>query len=83
MRMDGAPVKIADRELNHLRKIADKPTVPKAKLPKAGRAYRIVGLGFDGLLGRVLRCTSTRCFVSVEGFSQPLQIPPSLLQEKA
>lgn len=79
--MDGTRARIADRELNHLRKIADKPTVPASQLPLPGRSYRIVGLGFDGLLGRVIRCTSSKCFVDVEGFAQPLQIPPSLLQE--
>lgn len=81
MRFEGALIRIADRELNHLRKIADKPAVPASQLPRTGRSYRIVGLGFDGLLGRVIRCTSTKCFVDVDGFAQPLQIPPSLLQE--
>lgn len=82
MRFEGALVRIADRELDHLRKVADKPSVPARELPRTGRSYRIVGLGFDGLLGRVLRCTHNKCFVAVEGFAQPLQIPPSLLQEK-
>lgn len=80
--IDGKLIRIADRELNHLRKIADKPAVPASKLPRPGRSYRIVGLGFDGLLGKVLRCTSSKCFVAVDGFAQPLQIPPSLLHEK-
>lgn len=82
MRVEGALVRIADRELNHLRKIADKPMVKASQLPRAGRSYRIVGLGFDGLTGRVITATPSKCMVAIEGFAQPLQIPPSLLQEK-
>lgn len=79
--VDGKLIRIADRELNHLRKIADKPAVPASKLPRPGRSYRIVGLGFDGLLGKVVSCTQRKCFVQVEGFAQPLQIPPGLLSD--
>lgn len=79
MRVEGGLVLIADGELNHLRKIADKPTMPAHQLPRAGRTYRIVGLGFDGLQGKVIRCSSNKCFVSVEGFAQPLQVPPRML----
>jgi hypothetical protein len=83
MRFEGALIRIADRELDHLRKVADKPLMPASQLPRPGRAYRIVGLGFDGLSARVITCTTSKCFVAVEGFAQPLQIPPSLLHEKA
>lgn len=81
MFFDGALVRIADHELNHLRKVADKPVVPVTQLPRAGRSYRIQGLGFDGLKGTVLSCTPTKCFVEVKGFAHPLQIPPSLLEQ--
>ena len=82
MLFDGARVVIADRDLDPLRRIADKPKVKAADLPKPGALVSVNGLGFEGLRAKVLACTQTYATVAVEGFRQPIKVPPSLLLKK-
>jgi hypothetical protein len=75
--------RVPDRQLEPLRSIADKPLVPAHKLPRPGQRLRFASGPFQGLSAKVIRCTQRYATVAVEGFAQPLQVPPCILQEKA
>jgi transcription antitermination factor NusG len=79
MRVDGVLTRIADRELEPLRKIAEKPLVKARDLPRPGARVRFNEGPFEGLRGKVLACSQRYASVTVEGFSQPIQVPPCLL----
>lgn len=82
MHFEGMLVRIADHQLEPLRRIADKPLLPAHKLPKAGQRLRFNSGPFQGLIAKVIRCTQRFATVSVEGFAQPLQVPPAFLGER-
>lgn len=82
MRIDGALVRIADRELEPLRRVAQQPLVAASKLPRPGEVRRFSTGPFQGLRAKIIACTQRYCSVTVDGFSQPLQVPPSILQKK-
>lgn len=75
-------VRIPDAQLVPLRKIDTQPKDKPIKLPAIGSIVRLTGPAFGGLDGMVLKASRNYVSVSVEGFAQPLKIPPSLLQEK-
>lgn len=81
MRIDGALVRVADRELEPLRKIAHQPLIAASKLPRPGETRRFSAGPFQGLTAKIIRCTQRYCSVTVEGFARPLQVPPSILQK--
>lgn len=79
----GRLVRVRDRELEALRKAADKPMIKARDLPKAGTIVHFTGAAFGGLKGKILKCNATYCEVDVEGFAQPFKIAPSLIQRMA
>lgn len=81
MRIDGVLVRIADRELATLRKIDMQPRDPVKNLPKIGAVMRFIDGPFQGLHCRVVYATQRFARVTVDGFAQPLQVPPSILRE--
>lgn len=83
MRIDGARVTVTDRQLEPLRQIADKPAIPARKLPRAGEVLRFLAGPFQGLDAKIIRCSQRYATVTVEGFAQPLQVPPSLFVQDA
>jgi transcription antitermination factor NusG len=72
-------IRVPDRQLEPMRKLADKPLIPARRLPKAGQKVRFTQGPFEGLRGRVVSCTIRACHVAVEGFAQAIQAPPVLL----
>lgn len=81
MRFDGRLVRIDDAQLDHLRKIDTQPRDTVKVLPKIGARIRFNDGPFQGLKGKVVYATHRYATVMVEGFQQPLKIPPSLCQE--
>lgn len=77
---DGSLMRVPDRQMEPLRKIADKPLVPASLLPKVGTRVRFMQGPWEGIIGRVLSCTIRCAFVQVEGIANPLQVPPLLLE---
>lgn len=82
---DATLVKVADRELGPLRKVADKPLVPAHKLPRPGQRMKVIGGPYEGHTATVIHCSQRYAVVNIEGeaspFAQRLQLPPSLLQK--
>lgn len=79
MRFEGALIRITDRELDPLRRIADRPKVPEKQLPKSGMTVKFTEGPFQGLTARVLSCTQAYCSVAVDGLAHSMQVPPALL----
>lgn len=77
---DHSYVRIPDSQLAHLRHIADKPLIPASKLPRPGERLRFNEGPFQGLYAKVLACSIRYATVVVEGFAQPLQVPPCILR---
>lgn len=78
----GVLVRIADHELESLRKVADMN--PRAsnpvKWPAVGERQRITAGAFQGLSGVVVGHTKRHCLVKVDGSPFPaFKIPPFLL----
>lgn len=78
---DATMVRVSERSLEPLRKIADKPLTPARLLPKVGRTYKIVGMGFEGLTGKVLACSIRKARVEVQPWGTVIEMPPGLLVE--
>lgn len=85
MHTDNGPILIPDGELNHLRKIADKPPMTAIRqLPKAGERMRFNSGPFHGLHCIVLIADRRFVTVEVEEFSnQPVKISPFILERIA
>lgn len=81
MRFDDAIVLVRDQELTGLRKIDMQPKDPIKVLPKIGSVMRFNSGPFQGLEAKVIYCTNRKARVVVKGFSQPIEVPPSILQE--
>ena len=81
MYLNDALVRIPDADLNPLRKIDAQPQDKPIKLPGTGSVVKLQGPAFGGLSGKVLHASKRYVTVEVDGFPQPLKIPPSLLQE--
>jgi len=80
---DRGPILIPDRQLGHLRKIADKPVIMRPP-PEVGRQLRFVSGPFEGHHGRVLKSCKKEVVVTVEGFPcRPVEIATSILFEIA
>lgn len=74
---DWTLIRIPDRQMEPLRKIADKPMVKARDLPRVGSRVKFNETSpFYGWEGKVLSCTQRCVFVAVPGFAQPIQAPP-------
>lgn len=74
-----APIRVPDRQLSGLRKIADKPLVKASQLPKPGQRVRFVSGPWQGLIGRIVACTQRVATVAMEKSTQIWQAPPCML----
>lgn len=81
MRVDGKLVRIADRSLEPLRHISEKPAIPARLLPKPGTPVRFASGPFEGLQGTVRACTQSYATVDIVDFALPVKVPPCLLQK--
>jgi hypothetical protein len=78
---EGKPTRVRDGQLNPLRKIADKPLIPASQLPRPGAMVRFTSGPFEGMRGKVINCTIRAARVAIHGIHNPVQMPPSILQE--
>ncbi len=78
-RPDGSPARVRNTELDHLRKIADKPLLAAHELPKVGARIMLTHAGFGGLWAKVLASTQAYATLAIEGFNIPIKIAPCLL----
>lgn len=77
---DGALVRVHETELEPLRKIADNPTASPAIMPSVGTVMRFIAGPFEGLRGIVSGSAGRWVRIKIDGFGQPLQVPPALLE---
>lgn len=77
----GDLMRVPDRQMEGLRKIADKPLVPASLLPKVGRMVRFTEGPFEGMQGKLIDCTIRAARVAIHGIHNPVTMPPSILQE--
>lgn len=79
---ESIPVRIADREMEPLRQIADRPLVRARDLPRPGQTVRFKEGPWEGLTGKIIACTQRYAKINVtddRGISQVIQAPPCLL----
>lgn len=80
MEIEGVRVRIADHELEPLRRIDITPKAKPIELPKPGARMKFASGPFQGLACKVVYCRNQRqCTVMVEGFPKPMTVPPALL----
>lgn len=78
---DATLMRVPDRQMGPLRRIADKPLVPAHQLPRIGSKVRFTQGPFEGIRGKVLSCTIRCAMIEVEGFALPVQVPPLLVEK--
>jgi transcription antitermination factor NusG len=84
MQTEFGPILIPDDELNHLRKIADKPREPIRALPEPGKTMRFNSGPFQGLHCIVKAVERGFVTVEVEQFSKaPIKISAFILERIA